>query len=222
MYLNEDSFFTITNIADKGDFDIVAYRAVYSNYGPDILTNSIKENYFGGHPANLVLFQPELSLYPIRPKVKLGSYQVAEAYLWTKCFKTSLFQKVVKKIGEERNSRYMIYIEDIAHIFALYNTAESTKYTGKYAYLKIQTNLGVTSRKAEHTLDFICHLYFVDISIDFARDNVNNKKLLVYFIISLMKFSEIKEVITSNEYHKKLFISCLNRILNDDFISKSC
>ena len=62
MILDIDSFSTIVNIADKGDFDIVSFMAVFAHHGPNLLTASIMENYFSEHVHNLVLFQPELGL----------------------------------------------------------------------------------------------------------------------------------------------------------------
>ncbi len=65
----------------------------------DQISTSIMENYFSEHAHNLVLYQPKLGLYAFRPKI-LGVYGITDSYLWTKCVKTSIYQKVVKKVGE--------------------------------------------------------------------------------------------------------------------------
>ena len=62
MILDEDSFSTVTSIADKGNFDIVSFRVVFSFHGSNLLTNNIGENFFSDQPPNLVLYQPELGL----------------------------------------------------------------------------------------------------------------------------------------------------------------
>ena len=36
MFLDEDSFYTITNIAEKGNFDIVSFRAVFAHYSQNL------------------------------------------------------------------------------------------------------------------------------------------------------------------------------------------
>ena len=218
MILDIDSFSTIVNIADKGDFDIVSFMAVFAHHRPNLLTASIMENYFSEHVHNLVLYQPELGLYAFRPKT-LGEFIITDSYIWTKCAKTSIYQKVVKKVGEERYTRYMVLDEDRADIYALYNTAESMKYLGKYAYLKIQTPASMTWRSHPRSESFICKLYFIDISIEFSKDTVKSKEVLVYFITFLMNHPAMKEVMTSSEYHKKLFFSCMDRILNSKYIS---
>lgn len=114
----------------------------------------------------------------------------------------------------------MVLEEDRNDIYALYNTAKSMKYLGKYAYLKIQTPASMTWWKHPKKESFICKLYFVDISIDFSRDTIQSKEILVYFITHPMSLPEMEDAITSNEYHKKLFVSCMNRILNSKYISK--
>lgn len=63
-------------------------------------------------------------------------------------------------------------------------------------------------------------LYVLDTAIDFTKDNFENKKLLIYLITHLMKRPNLKETFETNEENKKLFISCLNKILNDECISK--
>ena len=220
MFLDEDSFYTITNIAEKGNFDIVSFRAVFAHYSPNLLTSGIMENYFSNHTPNIVLYQPELGMYGFRPGKTYGTYIITDSYIWTKCAKTSIYQKMVNKVGEERYTRYMVLEEDRTDIYGLYNTAESMKYLGKYAYLKIQTPASMTWRNHPKTESFICKLYFVDISIVVSRENVESKTLLVYFITYLMEREELKEVISTNDYHKKLFISCLERILNNKYIAK--
>ena len=45
MFLDEDSFYTIAKIADKGNFDIVSFKAVYSPNGKNLLKNEVTENF---------------------------------------------------------------------------------------------------------------------------------------------------------------------------------
>ena len=46
---------------------------------------------------------------------------------------------MARKVGKERYKRYMIFEEDRTDVYALFNTAESLKYIGKYGYLHIKT-----------------------------------------------------------------------------------
>ena len=51
-------------------------------------------------------------MYAFRPGKTLDKYEVHDMYIWTKCVKTSIYQKMIKKVGEERYTRYMVLDED--------------------------------------------------------------------------------------------------------------
>ena len=68
MFLDKDVFETITNIAESGSFDIVQFKGIESLIGfSDILRNQIKDIRFSNKKLNLVMHQPELGNYPVRP-----------------------------------------------------------------------------------------------------------------------------------------------------------
>ena len=219
MLLDEDSYSTITQIADRGNFDLIGFKAVYSNYGPNILTNQIKENYFSDFIENSVLFQPELSLYPFRPGKKLGQYDIFDVLLWTKCIKTKIYQKALKKLGKENYSRFMILYEDYITIYILFNTAQSMKYIGKYGVLHIKTRNSGSKRKFTEDQIIIFQLYFIDTVIEFDRNSFQNRKLLVHLIIYLLEKKNIKKLMENNVFNKNFFISCIGKILSIRYIS---
>ena len=66
MVLDKDVYYIITNYADKSCFDIIGFKGIYSNYGPDILSNNIGECSFYNQTRDHVLIQPELGDYPIK------------------------------------------------------------------------------------------------------------------------------------------------------------
>ena len=218
MFLDEDVFSTMINISKKGNFDITAFKAIAS-YGKHILTSRIKVRRFTDHISNKVLFQPELGSYPLKPGEQYGSYLINDNYLWNKCIRTKVYQAALNKIGKERYSRYMIYEEDRMIIYVLFNIAESIKYLGKFGVLKTATPGSMTRRKYPSTKFFLCKLYYVDIVIDFTKESYKNKRSLVYLITYLLKKNKLKEIEKLNDYNKKLFISCLERVLNDKYIS---
>ena len=125
MVLDKDVYYTITNYADKTSFDIIGFKAIHSSYGPNILTNKIRENYFSQQAFDRVLLQPELGYYPIKPDESLTTYGFYNSFFWTKCGKIKIYQKALNKLGEEKYSRYMVVLEDIVATCFLYNTAES-------------------------------------------------------------------------------------------------
>ena len=69
MFLDKDVFSVLTNIAYKGNFDIVIFNSVETDLKPDIYTADVVPSYFDfAHKPNLVLFQPELGYYVIAPQ----------------------------------------------------------------------------------------------------------------------------------------------------------
>ena len=68
MLLNEDTLSSITNIALKGNFDIIIFDSIYTDLKPDVYTTQISISYWERyHKPNLVLFQPNLGYYPVTP-----------------------------------------------------------------------------------------------------------------------------------------------------------
>ena len=217
MLLDEDIYSTITNTADKGNFDIVSFRIIYS-IGSNILKNEIGEYSFSDHANNLVLFQPELGLYPIRPGKELGQYSVIDVLLWNKCFRTKIYKESLNKMGSEKYSRYMIYNEDLVATCFLFNTAKSMKYVGKYGVLHIKTPMSASLKYFLNKEMNFYNLYLIDVAIDFTKDTFESRKLLVYLITFLIDSKDIRESLEESKFNI-LFTSCLNKILNMKYIS---
>ena len=217
MILDSDVFSTVTNIADQGDFDIITFRSIFQYKSSNILNAPIYKNYFSDYSSNLTLYQPEMGLYPFRPGKDYGKYDPIDSFLFNSCIRTSLYKKYVDKVGEERNTRYQIYEDDRTDIYALHNLGKSMRFIGKFGYLKIHNPSGVTI-SINKKMSCICKIYFLEICIDFSQDTFESKKVLVYFLTHIMELNEFEDVIKSNEYHKKLFISCMNRIISSKYI----
>ena len=219
MLLDKDIYSIVTKIADKGNFDIIGFRAVMGNVHSNNLPNYVQETFFSGHRDNYVLFQPELGYYPLRSGDKYMELKGIDVYLWKKCIKTNIYQKSLKKAGKERYSRIMFLYEDVVATCFLFNTAESMKYIGKYGVLHITTPGSVTFKKLSRITKNIYYIYLTDTAIEFTKDTIENKRVLAYLISSLLEGTNLKETLDGNEYIKKLLISCLNKILNMKNIS---
>ena len=70
-------------------------------------------------------------------------------------------------------------------------------------------------------MPLINYIYILDVMIDFTKELPRNKKVLVNYIIFLFNKEYLKEAINRNKYINKLFISCLERILNCKYISNN-
>ena len=219
MFLNEDIFSTIIDLANKGNYDIISYKAIISSHGTNILENKIREYWFTSHNYSKVLHQPELGLLPLKIGKTFGSFLIKDSTLCNKCIKANLYKKVLNKIGKERYSRYMILDEDRIVIYALYNMAESMKYIKIFAILIIPI-IGSSTRKIHKDSEILLYkLYFCDIAINFAKKSLENRRPIVYLLAYLLENPALKQISELSIYNKKLIISCVNRILNYNYIS---
>jgi hypothetical protein len=136
MFLDKDVFSTISNIADKGNFDLVVFYTIYSSLTPNVYSTSYRIlNNKKERKANLVLFQPEMGYYPILPANNSNSkINFIEVYIFSRCVRTKIYKKALNKLGEERYSRYMLLDEDVIANYILFNTARSMKYISKFGY----------------------------------------------------------------------------------------
>ena len=219
MYLDEDIFSTITNIANEKNYDIIEFKGIASSYGQNILPNKIREYWFTQHISNLVLYQPELGLFPLSSGKRLGSFLIRDSTLCNKCIRTKVYQKTLNKIGKDRYSRYMTLDEDRTIIYSLFNIAESMKCVQKYGILIIPVIDSTARRVHKFSEIFLYKLYFCDIAINFTKDSYESKKPIIYLLIYLLDNIILREIAKSNENNKKLIISCINRVLHFNYIS---
>ena len=218
MFLDSDVFKAITNIADKGSFDIVEFKGIrMANGHLDMLNKRKSDVYFANHPLNLVIYQPQLGNYPIWPGKTLNTYQIESGHLWGKCFRTEIYKKAINKMGEKRYTRRMIRHEDILMIYVLCNTANSYKFIGKYGLLNVYRKTSASRRSSGTEMDSY-HIYLLDVAVDFVKDTFENKKILVHFVMYLLYSKSLKNTL-KNDIYKNLFFKSVNKVLNMDKIS---
>jgi len=225
MFLDEDVFQTITNIAEKGYFDIVEFRAIESKRGTNnILNNEIGIAKFTNLPLNMVLYQPYLGNIPISQGKKLNSFGIEVVYLWAKCIKAEIYKKTINKLGIEKYSTHIIRYEDIIFNYALFNTASSYKLVGKYGILKIERQ-DSASRNKNKIVNLICHIFYLDIMTNFVQDKKENKIALVNMVLKILTNIRLRLVLNNNKNIKKSLISSIDKVLkmtkiSDDLINK--
>ena len=178
MFLKEDVFSIIFNIANKDNIDIVEFKCIETSFdGNNIFNNKIGDTNFAKHKLNTIMRQPELSNYPIRAGKQLGKYHLYDVYLWGKCIKTKIYQKAVNKLGEERYSRWMTAHEDVIMTFVLFNTINTFKFVGKYGIVHIKRKGNAFSQVKEIEKSKK-EIYLADVVIDFAKNTEPHKKLV--------------------------------------------
>ena len=220
MLLNEDALSSITNIALKGNFDIIMFNSIYTDLKPDVYTTQISLTYWDkNHKPNLVLFQPNLGYYPVTPSENIEEITINEILMHPKCIKTKIYQEALKKLGKERYSRYMVAGEDDVGTYIIFNTAKSAKFISKYGYIYRNNKESSSYTQRDKVIFLIYKIYIYDVMIDFSQNLISNKKVLVNYICSILKNIYLKDALYSNDYNYNLFISCLDRFFNCSYIS---
>ena len=198
MFLDEEVFKEIFNIANGSNIDIVEFRGIFQIYTNNNILNetTINDTKFQDHKSNLVLFQPELGNYPLK-EGKTTDELFNDVYLWAKCIKTYLYKQAISKLGERRISRYVLIFEDIYVNYVLFNIANNFKFIDRYGLFRI---------KREESASKIWGEY-----------NELNKSLL--YLIHLLNREKILETLKRKESDKQMFYSCINRILCSKYFS---
>lgn len=213
LFSNEYIFETIFNIAEKDNYDIVEFKAfAIPSYKPKF--SDIKQNYFNFHPNNLVLHQPELSIFPISRNNK---YFINDFLVWGKCIKTTLYQKSVNTLGKKRYSINNCWTEDATIIFIIFNLANSYIFVSKYGIFHLSSKITssfVLSR--EHKI--FTEIYFLEIIIEFLKDIEKNKKLIIYKAYDIL--DKIKPYKLS-EVNKKYLNLVLKKIIDCKYINQN-
>ena len=101
---------------------------------------------------------------------------------------------------------------------SIFNTAKSAKFISKYGYLYINTEESFSKKQKDKVQNVRNFLYILDTLIDFTLNIHRNKRILVNFILYLYKQKYLSELLNA-ESDNKLFVSCLDRILNCPYIS---
>ena len=112
----------------------------------------------------------------------------------------------------------MLIHEDVVATCILFNTAKSYKFVTKYGTFHFKRQGSASWREFDDVQVNTYNLYVVDAAIDFTQDTIENKLLLVYMMIYMMNRPRLEKTL-NDKYNRRLFISCLDRILNSDYIS---
>ena len=220
MFLNNDVLSTITNIAIEGSFDIVEFKGIqtWRKFSGELVSR-IKDTNFAKHKLNVVLFQPKLSAFPIRPGKKFKRYKLISCYLWAKCIKTNVYKKGINLIGKEKYYRFIIAWEDMIAMVFLFNIANSYKFVGKYGILHIK-RFGSGYSLTKPIQMNLANLYLVDIVLDFPKNTPEYRKLILNLIFYMLNSKLFEKILNNSLVNKKIILSILDRFLNLSFISK--
>jgi len=114
----------------------------------------------------------------------------------------------------------MIRHEDVVMTYCLFNTANSYKFIGKYGIYHIHRDDNASNRRVEIEMN-VYNLYLTDVVIDFAKERKENQDLVANLMIVMLNRKELEKSLDLNKDNKNILISCLDRVLQSNFISSS-
>jgi glycosyltransferase involved in cell wall biosynthesis len=219
LFLDKDVFHKIAiETAEKYDFDIVEFRAIEA-YG---INHFFKRNvYFpwiNKHIKGQIVFQPELAGFSLKTNKDINKYDINDSYIWAKCIKTEIYKKAITSYGEERYSNFVTVFEDIIVNFLIFQFAKSFIFIPKYGILRIFSNSSAYSHTSPYALNKF-EMRLLDAVIDFSKNTLENKKIVVNISLKLFSNFGLKETLQKEKY-KNLLKSILERIIKCEYISK--
>ena len=113
--------------ATKNNYDIIGFNS-YNIHNYNFNLFDLEENFFNHQINNLIIYQPQLGIFPIS---KNDKYYENDFQLWGKLILTKLYKRAVNKLGIKRYSIINNWTEDISISIIIFNLAES------YCFLKI-------------------------------------------------------------------------------------
>jgi len=214
LFYDETVFSIIYKVAIKGNFDIVEFKgAEHTNYV--INTNYIRDSEYCEHQHNLVLHQPKLGIYP---RKRNNNYGVYDCFLWAKCINTEIYQKTINLLGKKSYSLKIIWGEDLVTSFALFRTAKSFKFIGKYGIFRYK-NRATASNNTPYNLYILSFVLYLDVIMIFTRDDFEDKKYAIY--IAFKYLNNYNAIQALNNQERQLLSSILQKILKNNYINKS-
>ena len=213
MFLDKDVFQTITERAEKGNFDIIEFRGVLTLPSKDDLFNRRRiGTTFSPYGDNYVVFQPRLGSFPYQRGSRYGEYRLISVYLWSKCIKTKIYKKALKAFGKERYSRYMLRDEDFLVNFIIFNFAKSYKFLGKYGIAHIQ-RFKSASVQPDDVQQNKQNIYVLEAALDFSQNITSHKEWIAYYTTYILQRNKLEETL-KDPYINKMFLTSLDRIFN--------
>ena len=211
MFFQEDVLDITHKISIEGNFDIVGFKAVYvGNYNDDI--NKMFDGYFSFKANNLILYQPQLGLYPVTYK---GQYSANDFTIWGKCIKTEIYKKATNSLGTERYSKFLSWCEDSSIVFIIFNIAQSYIFIHKYGILHLKSRITATYTQSNNN-KLLGEIFLLDILFDFSKNN-SDKNIAVSHAVNINYRYNLTDI---NNSTKLYFNSVLKKILNCSLITK--
>ena len=206
MFFDFDVFTKMYKIGEKKGYDIIGFKAIRGNS----YNSSVKDMYddpFHSQENNIEVYQPKLVYFSILNN---------DCHIWGKLINNKIYKKAVNSLGKERYSINISYAEDDIMVFLLYKFANSFKFIGKYGIYHLISNKSASFKLSKDHILF-CKIYLLDILFIFTKNDINEKKIVTYYLFFIFDKHFLSKIPLNNE-NRMYFKVVLKKILESEFI----
>ena len=211
LFLFEEILETIYLNAKINYFDIVEVKSFeISDYSPKY--ENIRNGYFIYHKNNIILHQPNLSLFPISKNNKLA---FTDHYIWGKCIRNKIYKNAINLLGKKRYSTYNCWTEDVSIVFILFNIAKSFIFLNIFGIFHLRA-ITTTTYKLTKKKKLLTNIFYLGILFDFSKNDNIIKNFVAQYALRF-SMSNLNKLDNKN---KETFKSIIKKLIECKYITK--
>ena len=208
---DSDDFFINDNIINyvyqqalKNDNDIIEFKSFVAWSSFDLLKHRMD-----------VLKMPKNDSTIYQPA--LGCKANNCTFLWGKCYKTELYKKSIKMLGEENYLNHITITEDCIINYIIFQNAKSLKYINKYGYFH-KHRLGSNSRTRTKIQVFKGELLYDEVIFKHSKNTYEGKSVLLMRFRKFSKKFNLNNILMDNTCLNS-FSGLLKKIFDSKYVS---
>ena len=208
MFLTDNIILKIYNIAEKKNYDIIGFNAIYTNsYNPEV-SNMFFDPF--------IIEKKDKTIY--QPDLKFLSLTNNDVHIWGKCIKKEIYKKAISLMGVKRSRTYLCNAEDDVIVFMLFISAKSFRFIPIFGIIHLISTTTASNTLSKDHLIF-SKIFFLDLLFDFTENNFFEKKFVVNIAIILKNYS-ISKNLPINQKNMKYLDNVLKKIYDCPYISE--
>ena len=207
MFLTENIILKIYNIAEKKNYDIIGFNAIYTNsYNPEV-SNMFFDPF--------IIEKKDKTIY--QPDLKFLSLTNNDVHIWGKCIKKEIYKNAISLMGIKRSRTYLCNAEDDVIVFMLFTSAESFRFIPIFGIIHLISTTTASNTLSKDHLIF-SKIFFLDLLFDFTENNFFEKKFVVN-TANILKNYSISKNLSINPNNMKYLGNVLKKIFDCPYIS---
>jgi len=180
LFMDYNLFEIIFKEAEKGNFDIVGFKAI-RGFNYFIHISELIDDVFHDHKDNLILYQPELGIHSLTKNKKFCPNDI---HIWGKSIKTEIYKMAINSLGKNKYSYFIVWAEDTSMVFILYNLAQSYKFISKYGVFHLMSEI-TSSFTQPNDNKMFGEIFLLEIIFNFSKNNLESKKIVIEKLLEI-------------------------------------